>query len=213
MPTLCKKFKSLSQILTLCYKAMDFINPLPQENPMKKMILAAALCLSGSVFAQVCEVNMVDNRTNRILSSFRAYDGGDGCKEGMKQCRFEIRQRGLLNQADCIRRNSYPNPNPNPYPYPNPTPNPVPGSYDAQRPLNRNDSAIMNNRYVDVIGVAFNGTYSVQTTDAWRTVSNGVRREQLSVTRGCNLNLCVNDSVIDTKNNRYMKVVGLMFNN
>lgn len=191
---------------------------------MKKMLLAAAMTLTAaSAFAQYssyrCEVDMVDLRTNRIITTIRATDMNDGCKEGMKACRLEIRQRGLLNRADCVRATET-NPGPqipgpqNPYPYPdtNPYPGPQTG-YDARRLINNGESVILNNtaRYVTVMGVSFNGLYAVRSTDGWNTISNNIRREELSVTNGCNLNLCVNDSVINTQTARYVTVVGLSY--
>ncbi len=99
---------------------------------MKSILLAAAMTMmSASAFALQCEVDMVDSRTNRLITTIRAYDYGDGCKEGMKECRKEIRILGLLGRADCVRatvKNPYPNPRPNPWPNPetNPRPNPYP---------------------------------------------------------------------------------------
>lgn len=157
---------------------------------------------------------MVDNRTNRLITTVRAYDYGDDCKEGMKQCRKEIRLRGLLNRADCVRASvSYPNPNPNPNPRPYPDTNPYPGPVgsDARRMLNNGESAILNNRYVTVMGANFNGLYAVRSTDGWNTITNGVRREALSVTNGCAYTTCTSDSVIDINTARYVTVVGISF--
>lgn len=184
---------------------------------MKKTILALAMTLSSSAFAYMCEVDMVDTRTNRIITTIRANDYNDSCREGMKACRFEIRQRGLLGRADCVRRtDSYPypnpNPNPNPYPFPDTNPNPYPGSIDARRMINNGESVIFNNRFVTAIGVSFNGLYAVRSTDGWNTISNNIRREELSVTNGCNMNVCTSDSVIDVMSSRYVKVVALSFN-
>lgn len=183
---------------------------------MKKMIMLAALTLSSSAFAYMCEVDMVDNRTNRRITTIRANDYGDDCKEGMKQCRLEIRQRGLLNRADCVRRGTTynPNPNPNPNPYPNPNPNPYPNPYpstDARRMLNNGESAIHNNRYVTVMGVGYNGTYAVRSTDGWNTMYNNIRRDQLSITNGCSQSICTNESVINVSTARYVTVVGISY--
>lgn len=195
---------------------------------MKKVILAAALTLTAaSAFAQragLCEVDMVDTRYNSIITTIRAYDYNDGCKEGMKECRKQIRERGLLNRADCIRATEtnpgpqnpgpqYPGPqNPGPQ-YPGPQ-NPYPGQtgYDAIRQLINGESVIQNNtaRYVKVLGGSFNGqTYAVQSTDGWNTISQGISRDNLSVTTGCNIDLCVNDSVINVSTARYVTVAGL----
>lgn len=182
---------------------------------MKKMILVAAICFSGTASAYMCEVDMVDNYSHRRITTIRANDYNDGCKEGMKACRLEIRKRGLLGRADCIRRtsptNPYPNPNPNP-PYPDTNPYPTPGSMDARRMLNNGESAILNNRYVTVIGSNYNGLYAVRSTDGWNTVSNNVRRETLSATSGCSMSVCVNDSIINTLTRRYETVAGLSYN-
>lgn len=182
---------------------------------MKKMILLAALTLSSSAFAYMCEVDMVDNRTNRRITTIRVRDDRQDCKEGMKQCRLEIRQRGLLGRADCVRRGTYnPYPNPNPNPYPNPNPNPYPNPYpstDARRMLNNGESAIHNNRYVTVIGISYNGTYAVRSTDGWNTMYNNIRRDQLSVTNGCSQGLCTNDSVIDVRYAKYVNIVGISY--
>lgn len=180
---------------------------------MKKVLLAAAMTMmSVSAFALQCEVDMVDSRTNRLITTIRAYDYGDDCKEGMKECRKEIRLRGLLNRADCVRATvNYPNPNPNPNPWPNPNPNPGPIGSDARRMLNNGESAIMNSRYVTVVGVSFQGLYAVRSTDGWNTITNGVRREALSVTNGCAYTTCTSDSVIDINTARYVTVVGISF--
>jgi hypothetical protein len=92
---------------------------------MKRIILAAALCLTSSAFAQICEVNMVDNRTMRVLKTFRAYDNNDDCKDAMKDCRFEIRQRNQVGLADCVRVGSRPTPPRQPQPIPRQQP-PIP---------------------------------------------------------------------------------------
>lgn len=135
----------------------------------------------------------------------------------MKACRLEIRQRGLLNRADCVRATET-NPGPqipgpqNPYPYPdtNPYPGPQTG-YDARRMINNGESVILNNKYVTVIGVSFNGSYAVRSTDGWNTIMNNIRREDLSVTNGCNSNICVADSVINVRTAKYVKVIGLQY--
>lgn len=100
---------------------------------MVKTLALGLLTLSASAFAQTCRVDMVDNYSQRIIQTFRAY-GDQTCLEGMKQCRKEIRLRGLLNRADCLRAGSsvpgpgpIPGPNPGPIPTPNPNPYPQPG--------------------------------------------------------------------------------------
>lgn len=181
---------------------------------MKKMIMLAALTLSSSAFAYMCEVDMVDNRTNRRITTIRANDYGDDCKEGMKQCRLEIRQRGLLNRADCVRRGTTYNPNPNPNPYPNPNPNPYPNPYpstDARRMLNNGEKVIYNNQFVTVVGRSMSNSYAVRSMDVWNTIINNVHRENISVTNGCNGDICANQSVINVRTLQYVNVVGLSY--
>lgn len=190
---------------------------------MKKLILAAVMAVSAtSAFANFCEAEMVNIRTNRVYRNFPSYDRIDACKEALKDCSREMRRLGLNGTHDCKlasvgnpypnpNPNPYPVPNPNPYPYPNPNPNPYPGSVDSRRMLNQNESAIFSNRYVTVAGVSFNGTYAVRSTDGWNTITNGIRRESLAVTNGCSMNLCTSDSVIDVMSARYVKVVGIHF--
>lgn len=182
---------------------------------MKKVLLAAAMTMmSVSAFANMCEVDMVETRNNRLITTIRAYDYGDDCKEGMKACRKAIRDMGRLGQADCVRatvNNPYPDPRPNPRPYPDTNPYPGPVGSDARRMINNGESAIMNSRYVTVVGVSFQGLYAVRSTDGWNTITNGVRREALSVTNGCAYTTCVNDSVIDINTARYVTVVGIAF--
>jgi hypothetical protein len=170
---------------------------------------------AASAFAQYsnrCEVDMIDTRTNRIITTIRSVDYNDGCKEGMKACRKEIRDRNLLNRADCVRAADsgpqYPGPQNPGSQYPGPQ-----TGYDARRMINQGESVIMNSsaKYVTVAGVSFNGLFAVRSTDGWNTITNNVSREQLSVTNGCNMNLCVNDSVINISTARYVTVVGLSY--
>lgn len=195
---------------------------------MKKMILAAAMTLTAaSAFAQYnarCEIGLT-SRTGQVLATFRSMNSD--CYEALKECRKEIRMnpRYQVNVNDCVEitrqgptnpgpSNPYPNPNPNPGPqYPGPQyPGPQTG-YDARRMINQGESVIMNStaRYVTVAGVSFQGLFAVRSTDGWNTITNNVQRESLSVTNGCNLNLCVNDSVINVSTARYVTVVGLSF--
>ncbi len=179
---------------------------------MKKMNLLAALTLSGSAFANMCEVDMVRTSNNRREATFRSYDGQDGCKEGMKQCRLEIRQRGELGRLDCVRRNS--GQNPNPYPNPNPNPNPYPNPYpstDARRMLMNGEKVVYNNQFVTVVGRSMSDSYAVRSMDVWNTIINNVRRENISVTNGCNGDICANQSVINIRTLQYVNVVGLSY--
>ncbi len=177
---------------------------------MKKVLLAAAMTMmSVSAFANYCEVDLIDNR-GRLVQRISERDYEGNCKESMKECRKTIRDRYVLGQYDCVRSTvNYPNPNPRPYPNPNPNPGPI-GS-DARRMLNNGESAIMSGRYVTVMGVSFQGLYAVRSTDGWNTITNGVRREALSVTNGCAYTTCTSDSVIDIQSARYVTVVGISF--
>lgn len=155
---------------------------------MKKMILAAAMAVSAtSAFANICEVDMVDNRTNRRITTMRAYDFNDGCKEGMKECRKEIRLRGLLGRADCVRADDR-------YPYPgpqNPGPqNPGPGYPGPQYGVNA--TALIENMLFEVSGRDASELYMNCLTDIRRlnlrnvdelfVTANGNRFRSLSTT-------------------------------
>lgn len=181
---------------------------------MKKLMFLGLLSLSATSFAQTCFVDMVD-RYDRVIRTFTAYGDQNTCIEGMKECRKSIRldysndPRYANSNLDCVRRNFNPNPGPNPNPYPNPYPTPT--GIDARRNLNQGESVIFNNRYVTVAGVSYSGSYAVRSTDGWNTITNNLRREALAVTNGCNLDLCVNDSVIDVTMAKYVKVAALEF--
>lgn len=190
-------------------KDVKNINTLVEE-PMSKLFIAAVMSLSTSAFANVCHVDMVDTYTNRLIERFRSYDEFDGCKEGMKACRKEIRMRGLVNRADCLRDSIGPVPTPVPTPVPVPTPIPTPDyGRDARRHIQVGESVIMNSSYFTVLGTSFNGLYAVKNT--WNQITNGVIRESLAVTSGCNIGLCVNDQVISLSSLSYVTVVGLEF--
>jgi hypothetical protein len=200
------------------------------ETDMKKIILAAALTLTAaSAFAQYagrCEIGLTD-RYGRVQLTFRS--NSSDCFEAMKECRKTIRMDGRFQVGinDCVELSSNPGPqnpgpqNPGPqYPGPqNPGPqypgpqNPYPGQtgYDARRMINNGESVILNSKYVTVMGVSFNGLYAVRSTDGWNTITNNVRREDLSVTNGCNANICIADSVINVRTAKYVKVVGLQY--
>lgn len=184
---------------------------------MKKMILAAAMTLTAaSAFARLsCEADMVDQR-GRTIETIRAFD----CQEAMKQCRIRINDLRMRGVYDCKRyettnpgpSNPYPNPNPGPQ-YPGPQyPGPQTG-YDAYRNVNQGESVIFRNQFVTVIGVSFNGSYAVRANDVFNTITNNVRRDELAVRNGCNLNLCANESVINISTSSYAKVIGLSTNN
>jgi hypothetical protein len=165
---------------------------------MKSLILVLALALSAaSAFAQICEADMVDNR-GRILETMRAYS----CQEAMKQCRVRINDLGMRGFYDCVRHEDR---NPGPQ-YPGPQ-----TGTDARRMINNGESVVVNNQIFSVIGVSFNGLYAVRSNDVWGTIINNVRRENLSVMNGCNLGLCVSDSVIDISTAAFVKVIGLSF--
>lgn len=183
---------------------------------MKKVLLAAAMTMmSVSAFAQYnsCEAEMTDRR-GRTLEVMRAYD----CQEAMKQCRTRINDLRMRGVYDCRRiDNSRPIPGPqNPYPNPYPDTNPYPGpqtGYDSTRMLNQGESAVYRNQIVTVIGASYSGSYAVRANDVWNTITNGVRRDELSVMNGCNLRLCTSDSVINISTATFVKVIALSSNN
>ena len=182
---------------------------------MKKLILAAAMTMTAaSAFAQYsnyCQVERFDLRTGRQIGRlYEAYD----CKEALKACSKDVSLGGYRNTQDCRKLEIY-NPGPQ-YPGPQNPGSQYPGpqtGYDARRMINQGESVIMNSsaKYVTVAGVSFNGLFAVRSTDGWNTITNNVSREQLSVTNGCNMNLCVNDSVINISTARYVTVVGLSY--
>ncbi len=191
---------------------------------MKGILLLAAIAISAPAFANICEVDLIDLRSNRLISRIRADDFGDNCREGMKSCRFEIRQRGLHGRADCVRvegrfpdRDNRPLPDYDPIPRPNPRPlpdydqRPIPSSA-ARRLINNGETVIYANRYFRVLGVSFDGRFALQSMDGYNTISNNIPREQLSVTNGCNLGICVSETTIQTTSARYARVVALSFN-
>ncbi len=195
----------------------------PGGNNMKGLFLLAAIAISAPAMANICEVDMVDLRSNRLITRIRSNDFGDGCREGMKACRLEIRQRGLHGRADCVRiEGRFPDPDsrplpdydPNPRPRPRPDqdnyPRPLPNS-PARRQISVGESVIFQNRYVTVAGVSFNGLFAVRSSDGRYTVMSNIPREQLSVTNGCNLGLCAGAKVIDVVSARYVSIAGLSF--
>lgn len=185
---------------------------------MKKLLMLLALSVSGSAFANYCTYQYVnpipsDYRYPGTVRTFTEYD----CKEAAKECSKELRLRNLNNRADC-RQVNYPNPgpNPNPNPYPNPGPNPYPDyGYDVRRPLQIGETVYYNNRIATVLGAGYNNQYAIRTTDSWgsTTTRNGVRREDLSITNGCNQNICVNSSIINVSTGRSGTIVALTYNN
>lgn len=187
---------------------------------MKKLILAAAMTMTAaSAFAQYsnrCQVERFDLRTGRQIGRlYEAYD----CKEALKACSKDVSLGGYRNTQDCRKLEIY-NPGPqfpgpqNPGPqYPGPQyPGPQTG-YDAYRSLNQGESVIFRNQFATVIGIGYSGTYAVRSNDVFNTITNNVRREELAVRTGCNLNLCANESVINISTSNYAKVIGLSANN
>ncbi len=176
---------------------------------MKKIVLLGLLSLSANAFSDSCTVQMVTTN-NRLVQTFRAH-GIDSCLEAMKECRKSIRVDYSRNREypngslDCVQLGDDRNDNP----IPNETPTYEP---DAYRMLNSNETAIYNNKYVNVLGMSFGGLYAVKSTDGWNSVYNNIMRESLSVTKGCNLNLCVSESAISVTNSRYVTIAGLSFN-
>ncbi|MGE3610761.1 MAG: hypothetical protein AB7I27_14310 [Bacteriovoracaceae bacterium] len=100
---------------------------------MKWLSVLTLSFLASSVYAQVCEIALVD-RYQRTIEVFRDYgNGGDSCYEPMKECRKTIRMRPDLGGVDCIqisrqepRPAPIPVPPPMPYPAPRPEPRPIP---------------------------------------------------------------------------------------
>jgi hypothetical protein len=176
---------------------------------MRSLILLGLLSVSGNLFAQSCYVNMVDNY-NRIIRTFTAYGDQDSCIEGMKECRKSIRLEYSRNprypngSLDCVRpiRQT---------PTPIPTPIPTPSGMDARRPVNFGETVIFNNRFAIIAGIDMNGLYSVRSNDGWNTMTYSIRRDLVSVTNGCNMGLCVSDSVIDIMSSRLVKIAALSF--
>lgn len=187
---------------------------------MKKIILATFLSLAGSAFAQTCEVDMVETRFNRVIKTYRSYDYGFDCFEAKKQCSKEIRLMGYYGRANCVSRDTtvyVPAPNTRPdYRPTNPDyrPNTNQGSYyDSTREPSINELVVYNNRYYVVVGKSFGGFYTLKTNDTWGTLSYNISRSQISLMKGCNLNLCVNESVIDVSTGRFLKITALSFDN
>lgn len=97
------------------------------------MLSLGLLIFTTSALAQICEVDMVDTYSNRIIRTFRAYGDPSTCIDGMKECRKTIRLQYSQNpqypnnRLDCVRayaQTPVPTPNPNPYPSPRPEPQP-----------------------------------------------------------------------------------------
>lgn len=172
---------------------------------MKKILLLALTGLSFSSFAQICQVDMVD-RYHRVIRQFTAY-GDESCFEGMKECRKTIRMDVRYSDADCVRTGMR-NPPPVPTPVPVPTPRPVPVS-DNKRMVNPGESVFYFNKIQTVVGMSMNGLYTLK--DSYGFMTNGVSRVDISVTAGCSLDLCVNDSVFSLSSNKFVKVAALTY--
>ena len=155
---------------------------------MKKLILVAAVMsmTAASAFANRCEVDMVDSRTNRYITTISAYDNNPtSCLEAMKECRKEIRLRNLYGVADCINPRSsspYPDPRPNPYPQ-NPGPqNPYPGQ----------------NYGITVTGLAENRLFTLTARDASELYINCLSNAR-NILQGS-----VDDIYFSVNNNRFV---------
>lgn len=172
---------------------------------MKKLLVLVLLSLSATAFSQTCYVNMVD-RYDRVVRTFAAR-GSDTCLEAMKECRKSIRldysrdPQYPNGSLDCVRVGDT---------TPLPPTNPFPRQTDNNRQLNNGETVIYHNSYYTVVGTAFNGTVALRST--WNyNITQGIRREDVAVTNGCNLNVCVGDSVINISTASYATVSGLTF--
>ncbi len=162
--------------------------------------------LVPTVSAVVVDIDVVDNY-NRIIRTFTAFGDQESCIEGMKECRKSIRleysrdPRYPNGSLDCVRPIRQ-----------NPTPNPTPSGMDARRPVNFGETVVFNNRFATIAGIDINGLYSIRSNDGWNTTTYSIRRDLLSVTSGCNIGLCVSESVIDLMSSRLVKIAAISFN-
>jgi hypothetical protein len=182
---------------------------------MKKLLILSLIALSATpAFARLCNVEMVSN-TGRVLDTF--LDRDDDCAEAMRECKTQIRLRGYTRGlADCYLRrpNPAPIPQPIPQPIPRPTdtnPYPIPGRNDARLSVHPGDEIVYFSRKLTVIGTDGRGLISAK--DSYGFITNGIHREDLAVTRGCNYDICVGDQIIDISGNRKLSVIGLGYNN
>ena len=89
---------------------------------MKFLIVFAVAMMSGAVFSQTCQVQMISKNPRQLVRLFTTYND-PSCLEGMKECRKSIRLDYSNNPQypngalDCEIANNR-NPNPNPYPTP-----------------------------------------------------------------------------------------------
>lgn len=86
---------------------------------MKKLLIIALTMFSTASFAQICYVDLVDTYSNYRYDTFSAYSYGGSCRDALRECNREKRNRNL-NRARCEQRRtsgpSYPAPRPNPGP-------------------------------------------------------------------------------------------------
>jgi len=175
---------------------------------MKSLFVIASLALmSSSAFARLCNVEMVDNRTNRVIDTF--LDRDDDCSEAMVECKTQIRLRGLTRgKADCHlrelrrdrrddRRNDRRDDRYDPRPNEN----------SARRPVVMGETVIVYNRRMRVEA---NSGYWIYLRDQYGFSSQS-RREEIAVTSGCEADLCVGERVINTLSNKELTIVGLEF--
>jgi len=169
---------------------------------MIRFALLGLIALSTQAFANICEVDMVDSYSGRILNRFREYDYDGTCREAMKECRKQIRLSGWYGRAGCrISRVERPYPNPD-------------SSRDATRTIQTGEMVIFRNQFATVTNINEGNLYSVQFKNDWRTTHHQIPREFLAVTNGCIRSsyekICTGHQVV-TLNNRYATVVGLHF--
>jgi len=185
------------------FSQFDFAQKKKGRIIMIKFAIFVLFILSTQAFANVCEVDMVDNYSGRILNRFREYDYDGTCREAMKECRKQIRLSGWYGRADCrISRVERPYPNPD---------------YNGQatRPIQVGEVVIFRNQFATVTNIDRGNLYSIQFKDNWRTTHHQIPREYLAVTNGCVRSefedLCTGHQVV-TRDNQYGVVVGLHFN-
>jgi hypothetical protein len=171
---------------------------------MMKSFFFLLIAFSTSAFANICDVDMVDNYTGRVIDRFREYDYDGTCREGLKECKKQIRLSGWYGRAECFVRSRVPTPEPTPDYGP-----------DATRPLRLGEVVIFNNQFATISLVDRNELYSIQYNNDWRSAHHQIPRPYIAVTEGCLNNsyntICAGHQVM-TRDNQYATVVGLQYN-
>lgn len=170
---------------------------------MKGILAIAFLGLTSSAFANYCQVEMIETRSNRVIDRFSSYDDYDGCKESMKECRKTIRLNGWLNRADCIRVGQqqpapqpqpWPQPQPQPQPWPQPQPEPQPWPQPQPQPYPTYDFVVTG--LVESTLVSFTGR---DASELYINCLNDIRRYNLGSVD--DLFLTVNNNLFSTHRN------------